>query len=90
MTYEKLRVCWLETGDAVMAADGRITRVQAPNHLYVGNIKWPIGDEQALYNMWLSYCQEVLELREEFATESGDLGEGKFLRGSTVRRWRIR
>ena len=90
MTYEELRVCWLETGDAVMAADGTITRAQIQNDLYIGNRQWPIGDEQALYHMELGLCQEILELREEFARESGDLGEGKFLRGSTVRRWKMR
>ena len=90
MTYEELRVCWLETGDAVMAADGTITRAQIQNDLYIGNRQWPIGDEQALYHMELGFCQEILELREEFARESGDLGEGKFLRGSTVRRWKMR
>ena len=91
MTYEELRVCWLETGDAVMTADGKgITRVQASNDVFVGSKQWPIGDEQALYRMELGFCQEVLELREEFARESGDLGEGKFLRGSVVRRWKVR
>ena len=90
MTYEELRVCWLETGDAVMAADGTITRAQIQNDVFIGNKQWPVGDEHALYHMELGFCQEVLELREEFARESGDLGEGKFLRGSTVRRWKVR
>lgn len=90
MTYEEVRVCLVETGDAVMAADGKITHVQEPNHLYVRDIKWPIGDEQALWDMRLHYCQEVLELREEFARDSGELAEGKFLRRSMIRRWKMR
>ena len=91
MTYHELRVCLLETGDAVMAADGRIRRAQIPNDIFVGgNKQWPIGDDQALYTMWLSYCQEVLELKEEFVSDSGDLGEGKFLSGSLVGKWRVR
>ena len=92
LTYEELKVCWLETGDAVMTADGKgITLVQAPNDVFIGNKQPPpFGDEQALYHTELSYCQEILELREEFVSDSGDLGEGKFLRGSVVGRWRVR
>ena len=91
LTYEDLKVCWLETGDAVMTADGKgIMRAQASNDEYVGNKQQPIGDELALYRMWLSDCQEVLELRDEFVSDSGDLGEGKFLRGSVVGEWRVR
>ena len=78
------------TGPWVMAADGKITRARIPNDVFVGNKQWPVGDEQALYSMWLSYCQEVLELREEFVSDSGDLGEGKVLRGSLVGKWRVR
>ena len=92
LTYEALIVCWLETGDRVMTADSKIIRrAQASNDIFVGNKQPPpLGDKQALYHMWLSYCQEVLELREEFMRDSGDLGEGKFLSGSVVGRWRVR
>ncbi len=91
LTYEELKVCWLEIGDVVMAADGKEIRLaQASNDGYVGNKQVPIGDEQALYHMWLSSCQEVMELSEEFVRDSGDLGEGKFLRGSVVGEWRVR
>ena len=88
MTYEELQVCWLETGDAVMTADGKgIMRAHASNDGYYG--MRPIGDEQALYRLELGYCMEVLDAREEFMRETGDLGEGKFLR-SVVGKWRIR
>ena len=90
MIYEELRVCWLETGDAVMTADGKgIKRAQASNDGYYDNIKRPIGDEQALFRMELGYCREILESREEFMRDTGDLGEGKFLR-SVVAKWRLR
>ena len=90
LTYDDLRICLLETGDAVMAADGKITRPRIANDVFVANRKWPVGDEQALYSMWLDYCQEVLQLREEFVSDSGDLGEGKFLSGSLVGKLRVR
>ena len=91
LTYHELRLCLVETGDAVMAADGKITRPRIANDIFVGgNKQWPVGDEQALYSMWLSYCREVLELRDEFVSDSGDLGEGKFLSGSLVGKWRVR
>ena len=93
LTHEELKVCWLETGDAVMTADGKgITHLRASNDVFLGNTQQqqPFGDEQAWYHMWLSFCQEVLELREEFVSDSGDLGEGKFLKASVVGRWRVR
>lgn len=90
MLYEELKVCWLETGDAVMTADGKgIRRAQASNDGYHSNKQRPIGDEQALFRMELGYCREILESREEFMRDTGDLGEGKFLR-SVVAKWRLR
>ena len=90
MTYEELRTCWLETGDAVMTADGKgIKRAQASNDGYYGNNERPVGDDQALFHMELDNCMEVLESKEEFMRDTGDLGEGKFLR-SVVGKWRMR
>ena len=90
MTYDELRTCWLETGDAVMTADGKgIKRAQATNDGHDGNKARPVGDEQALLHIDLDCCMEVLELRDEFIRDSGDLGEGKFLR-SAIGKWRVR
>lgn len=89
-TYEELRVCRLEAGDAVMTADGNIVRGQALNDGYWGDKERPIGDDQALLHMELDVCQEILESREEFVRDTGDFGEGKFLRSSVVGEWRVR
>ena len=90
LTYEKLQVCWLETGDAVMTADGKgITCAQASDDGYCGNKQRPIADKQAFYHMELDHCKDVLEMKE-FVRESGDLGEEKFLRRSVVGEWRVR
>ena len=79
MTYEELRTCWLETGDAVMTADGKgIKRAQASNDGHYGNIERPFGDELALLHIELDCCMEVMEMRDEFLRDTGDFGERKF------------
>ena len=89
ITYEELRICWLETGDAIMTADGNIVGAQALNDGYYGDKARPVGDDQALLRMDLDVCQEILDSREEFMRDTGDFGEGKFLR-SVVGKGRVR
>lgn len=81
VTLEELKVCWVETGCAVLTADGKgIMLAQASNDGCHGDKQRRIGGDQSLVHMELGRCKEILESRKEFRRETGDLGEGKFLR----------
>ena len=81
ITFEELKICWVETGYAVLTADGKgIMLAQPSNDGYHGDKQRHIGGDQALVRMELGHCKEILESREEFIRDTGDLGEEKFLR----------
>ena len=68
-----------------MTTDGKtVTWVQSSNTVDIIDKEWPIEHKRALYHKELSRCRGDLELRDELIRESGNLGEGKFLKRPVV------